>query len=163
MGAEGSNMKVIVTLAAAMASLCLAGAAAAQDWDANPVFGSVALQNGFTPDPHNVSLVAGGEISISDSISSDCRGYVTEAPSYELNYSASDNFPLVISVASDADATLLVNGPDGSWYCDDDAGEGVNPALLFQRPRSGYYHIWVGTYSSTSAPAWLSISEIYTY
>ena len=29
-----------------------------------------------------------------------------------------------------SDTTLVVNGPDGRWYCDDDGGNGsLNPAL----------------------------------
>ena len=48
-----------------------------------------------------------------------------------LNYRAG-SYPLIISVASRSDTTLVVNGPDGSWYCDDDGGNyGLNsgPAL----------------------------------
>ena len=72
------------------------------------------------------------------------------------------SFPLILSVASGADTTLVVNGPDGSWYCDDDGGiNGLNPALRFGSPQSGRYEIWVGTYAQGSTqPARLVISEL---
>ena len=56
----------------------------------------------------------------------------------------------------------MVNAPDGSWYCDDDGGvNGMNPSIRFNRPASGRYEIWVGTYgSATTQPAQLHISEV---
>ena len=56
--------------------------------------------------------------------------------------------------------TVVVNGPNGEWYCDDDTGEDNNP-LVTLGSQAGRYEIWVGTYSSGSpAPAVLSISEL---
>ena len=69
---------------------------------------------------------------------------------------------MIISAASNADTTLVVNGPDGSWYCDDDGGNsGANPMVRLNSPRSGRYEIWVGTYANASLqPARLHISEV---
>jgi len=80
-----------------------------------------------------------------------------------LNYNAG-SYPLIISVRSNADTTLVVNGPDGSWYCDDDGGnQGLNPSIRFNGPSSGRYEIWVGTYGNSSLqPAELHISEVYS-
>ena len=57
--------------------------------------------------------------------------------------------------------TLLVNAPDGSWYCNDDSN-GLNPMVSWSSPRSGQYDIWIGTYGSGSgmASATLTISEL---
>ena len=156
-------MKAVVTTLAAVAALAVtAGAASAQYWQIAPNYGSVSLRAGFTPDPYNINLTAGGNIDVSYSVSSDCRGYVTNAPDVELYYSAG-SLPLIISTNSSSDTTLVVNGPDGSWYCDDDGGEGLNASLRWNRPMSGAYHIWVGTYGSNPAAATLSISELYSY
>ena len=72
------------------------------------------------------------------------------------------SLPLIISVASSADTTLVVNAPDGSFYCDDDGGvNGSNPSVRFNNPQSGRYEIWVGTYRSGSPQAArLHISEV---
>jgi hypothetical protein len=67
---------------------------------------------------------------------------------------------LIFSVRADSDTTLVINGPDGRWYCNDDAN-GVNPAFRFASPRSGQYDVWVGTYSNSGLrPARLFISEL---
>lgn len=157
-------MKALVTTIAAAAALAVsAGAATAQNWQIRPNYGSVSLYSGFAPDPYNVNLTAGGNIDVSYSIGGHCRGYVTNAPDFELNYSAG-SLPLIISANSGRDTTLVVNGPDGQWYCDDDGGDqGLNPSLRWNRPMSGAYHIWVGTYGSSTASATLSISELYTW
>ena len=158
-------MKTIVTAMAAVAALAVsAGVVSAQDWRQPPNFGSVSLQTGFTPDPYNVNIIAGGSIDASRNISDRCRGYISNAPDFELLFTAGSSLPLVISANSSSDTTLVINGPDGSWYCDDDGGQqGLNPSLNFTRPASGAYHIWVGSYSAGQNPsATLSISELYT-
>ncbi|MGZ8312893.1 MAG: hypothetical protein ACXWUP_00310 [Allosphingosinicella sp.] len=135
--------------------------ASAQDFNANPNFGTVNLRSGYTPDPHVVSVRSGGGID-AERLSNNCRGFISSAPDVRLNYNAGSSFPLILSVDSGADTTLVVNGPDGSWYCDDDGGSrGLNPALRFNRPMSGRYEIWVGTYGSRDLrPAQLHISEV---
>jgi hypothetical protein len=148
-------------LAAGAAVLAVsASAAVAQNYNLNPTYGTVALNGGFTPDPYVVNLQSGGNINASN-LSSSCRGFIANAPDVRLNW-RSGSLPLIISVASGADTTLVVNGPDGSWYCDDDGGvNGLNPALRFNSPQSGQYDIWVGTYGNASLqPAQLHISEL---
>lgn len=157
-------MKSVVTTLAAVAALAIsAGAASAQNWQIAPNYGSLSLRAGFTPDPYNINLTAGGNLDVSYTVSSDCRGFVTNAPDVELHYSAGTSLPLILSVNSRSDTTLVVNGPDGRWYCDDDGGEGLNPSLRWNRPMSGTYHIWVGTYGSSTAAATLAISELRSY
>lgn len=151
-------------VAAGAALLAIAGSTAlAQNYNANPNYGTHNLVTGFTPDPYVVPLRAGGNLA-AQNLSSSCRGYITDAPDVRLNFQGGSNLPLIISVASGADTTLVVNGPDGSWYCDDDSGNnGLNPLIRFNNPQSGQYDIWVGTYASASlAPAQLYISEIGT-
>ncbi len=145
----------VVAMAAVMAS---ASGAAAQDTSARAAFGTVRLSSGFTPDPHSVDMVAGGTIDASR-LGSPCAGSISNAPDYELTYSAG-SLPLYIYVNASSDTTLVVNGPDGQWYCDDDSNGGLNPQVTFNSPRSGTYDIWVGTFSGGTASATLHISEL---
>ena len=107
-------LSVLMVLTAAYPT----GSVFAQDTSADPNYGTLNLSAGFQPDPRVVSLTAGGGISASRA-SSGCRGYITNAPDVRLNYT-SGSFPLSILVDSAADTTLVVNAPNGNWYCDDD-------------------------------------------
>jgi hypothetical protein len=126
------------------------------DWSAAPIYGSVALRGGFAPDPHVVELAIGGSVDVAAALSGErignagdgrCRGHAAAAPDYRLNFTPG-SLPLIIRAISEADNTLVVNAPDGSWHCDDDSGSGVNAQIRFDSPRSGQYDIWVGAYSS---------------
>ena len=134
--------------------------ASAQDYSLQPSFGTITLSAGFVPDPYQRRLTAGGAIRAQDRFS-DCRGYIANAPDFSLYYTAGAQ-DLFINVDSDADTTLVVNGPDGRWYCDDDGADSpLNPLLYWATPQSGRYDIWVGTYSRGSGvPATLFISEL---
>jgi hypothetical protein len=135
------------------------------DVTAPALFGSGRLDSGFLPDPFEVAVDAGGPLDadqgLGDTVVAEgyCSGYVTRAPSYELTYEAG-GFPLYISAESDRDTTLVVNAPDGAWYCNDDF-EGLDPGLEFAEPQSGVYDIYVGTFGSGGTdPATLRISEL---
>lgn len=149
----------------------LAAVQSQPDFSLEPAFGSTSLRAGFTPDPYVVEVLVGGEISASSAMSGynigqagdgRCRGYIAEAPDFRLQYQAGGVLPLIFRVEADFDTTLVVNGPDGAWYCDDDSGRGVQAALQWDNPQSGQYDIWVGAYSSSRnyEPAQLEISEI---
>ncbi|WP_417490509.1 peptidase S1 [Maricaulis sp.] len=148
------TMKTI--LAASLAAAALTGLASAQDYSLPPTFGSVSLNPGFLPDPHQAQLVAGGTIDAS-SLGSNCVGMIANAPDYRLQYGEGGS-QLFIGVTSSADTTLVVNGPDGSWYCNDDT-DGLNPLVGGAGPMAGQYDIWVGTYGSDTAQATLFITE----
>lgn len=141
------------------------------DFSLPPAFGSVSLRAGFTPDPYSVEILVGGEISASSALSGQnigqagdrrCRGNIAAAPDFRLQYEAGSLFPLIVRVEAGFDTTLVVNGPDGTWYCDDDSGRGLQAALEWDNPQSGQYDIWVGAFSSSRnyEPAVLEISEI---
>ena len=71
----------------------------------------------------------------------------------------------VLSVASEADTTLIVRGPDGNFSCDDDSGDqGMNPAVRYENSQSGSYEIWVGAYAADAGTpaAVLHISELHS-
>lgn len=146
--------------AAALIAASTAGVAVAQDWSLNPTFGSVSLNGGFTPDPYTVSITAGGTIDATQ-VFDRCRGMIANAPDFRLNFNPG-SLPLTIGAQSSSDTTIVINAPDGQWYCDDDSGDGLNPSVTFNNPQSGQYDIWIGTYGSGSdlANSTLTISEL---
>ena len=98
------------TLAAAVLLAAMVPASA-QNMNATPNYGTVNLRSGFTPDPNVVAVQSGGSID-ARRIDSACAGFITAAPDVRLVYSAG-SLPLIISVASRGDTTLVINGPDG--------------------------------------------------
>lgn len=157
-------MRPLILALAAAASVLIAGSASAQNVDADPNYGELNLSAGFTPDPAMLSLLAGGDIDAGDQFDG-CTGYISTTPDMRLFWdgSAKGGLNLKISAISNADTTLVVNGPDGRWYCDDDSGEDSNP-LVELSPRAGRYEIWVGTYSRGDIKkAVLSISEVSSF
>lgn len=148
--------------AIALTVVAMAAPALAQDYNGTPNFGEFRLSPGFTPDPALIYMRAGGDMSAS-SLNSQCRGWITRQPDIRLYWDGSGSLPLKISALSKADTTLVVNGPRGEWYCDDDGGEDNNPSVQLN-PTAGRYEIWVGTYSSgDSEQAVVSISELTSF
>lgn len=119
------------------------------DYSLDPAYGSIDLVSGFSPDPHEVEIAAGGAIDASTIGQPGCLGFIAQAPDYRVNWTAgSGSLPLIFSVGSDADTTLVINDAEGNWVCDDDGGnEGLNPSITFTAPVSGQYDVWVGTYA----------------
>ena len=153
-------MRKFLVMAGVLAALPLAPAAA-QDVSATPVFGSVTLNANFTPDPHSVDIVAGGPVNASG-LGGACVGNIGNGPDYRLTYTPGQGLPLFIRAiaTSGADLSLVVNGPDGSWSCNDDTN-GLDPEVAFAAPRAGVYDIFVGVVSGAENPQGrLQISEI---
>jgi hypothetical protein len=115
------------------------------------IFESTTIRPNFQPDPQRLRGVSGGSVPASDHAVADrsesstgpCLGYVDTQPDHTLTLTAFFEY-LQVAVTSQADTTLIVRGPGGSW-CNDDAGEGKNPAIAGQW-QSGRYSIWVGSY-----------------
>ncbi len=138
------------------------------DLAAEARFGNQVLDSGFTPDPVVVDVTAGGRVdanvATADGVTATgyCTGYVSREPTVELTYEAGA-LPLYLAARGEEDLTLVVNGPDGAWHCDDDSGGDLNPELMFDSPQSGVYDIYVGTFSQetySSTDAELFISEL---
>jgi hypothetical protein len=151
-----------VHVALFVAAFAALPASAQPNYTLPPAYGTLNLQAGFPNDPRVVALQSGGSNN-AENVANGCRGFIADAPDVRVNYQ-SGSLPLIISVASNADTTLVVNAPDGRWYCDDDSGvNGLNPMVRFNSPQSGQYDIWVGTYGNASLqPAQLNISELYS-
>ena len=149
--------------AAAVALTCLAiGPVRAQNVDLDPSYGTTDLASGFQPDPLVIQVQSGGSID-AQSINPGCKGFIASAADMRVNFTAGA-LPLIISVASDADTTLVVNDAQGNWLCDDDSGNGaLNPSITIANPVSGQYDVWVGTFQSgPTQKATLNVSELYS-
>ena len=158
-------MKTIGSLFAATASVLLLSVvglspAHAQSISEEPNFGSVRLSAGFTPDPYVVEVTAGGSIDafLETPLPVECVGKISDAPDFRVT-STAGSFPLVFRTISTEDTTLVINGPDTSWSCDDDSFGDGDAEVTFRRPRSGVYDIWVGTYGEDTIDAVLIITE----
>ena len=148
---------LVLRVGAVAVLACLyAGRAEAQNISLDPTFGSVTLKAGFLPDPFVKNLIAGGPIQTN---LGGVRAWIANPPDFKLYYTAG-NFALTIHAESDADTTLLINRPDGTWVADDDSGGNLNPLIRFARPLSGRYDIYVGTFNQGNARATLFITEL---
>lgn len=142
---------MIRTLLTASAIAVIATTASvAQDYSLNPTYGTHSLNAGFLPDPAELQITAGGSLNAS---SVGCAGSIANAPDARLHWGGGR---MTIGANSNSDTTLVVNGPDGQWYCSDDVN-GLNPALVFTQ--AGQYDVWVGVYSGSTAPATLYVTE----
>lgn len=133
------------------------------DFSQNPTFGERALSAGFLPDPFTVEVTSGGVVNASY-LPGSCTGWASEAPDYRLNWSGDSDELRILFEAYDGDddATLIINLPDGTWSCNDDATfETLNPMVIITNPMVGQYDIWVGSYSEGDYIAGtLSITEL---
>jgi hypothetical protein len=103
-----------------------------------------------------VNATAGGAIAAS-TVSANCPGNVSAAPTYQITYSPG-NKPLIIRSHAFLDTMLLIRSPDGRWHCDDDGYQGTDAQLRFDQPTEGDYDIWVGSHGEIGR-ATLVISE----
>lgn len=154
----GDSMFIrMFALAAACALTATALPAAAQDASQTANFGEISLRTGFTPDPQVIQVVAGGSIDASR-LGGACVGKISTAPDFQLTYTAG-SLPLAFRTRSSEDTTLVINGPDGSWSCDDDSSGDSDAQVVFRTPESGVYDVWIGTYGDSPAVGSLIISE----
>lgn len=120
-------------------------------------FGTISIAPGFTPDPRVTSGTSGGSANAAD-LNADCAGQISATPDHLLV--AGGVFTnLRIMAFSETDVTLVVERPDGTYLCNDDAEE-TNPIVDGTFP-AGTYKIWVGSYDAdTNGRYTLGISEM---
>ncbi len=143
-----------------------------QDWTMDPTYEDLYLEEFFTPDPTVVEILAGGAIDLALSsvlgLPRSATGFVAMAPDLDLYYITTGTMSLTIRVRGyGEDTVLLVNDPDGRWFFNDDSpdfedGGFLDPSITFNRPISGLYSIWVGTFSTSElVPVDLEITELH--
>ena len=132
--------------------------ASAQTPSSAPCYGQITLSSGFPNDPHSVQVFAGGPVN-GGALPGACVGNIGDAPDYRVNFRSNGSGPLIFRTVSGADTTLIINGPDGSWYCDDDSFGDGDAEVRFARPASGAYDVWVGAFTG-NPEAVLLVTEI---
>lgn len=145
------------TLLAAAVTLMAAVPAMAQDASQSPAFGSVTLSAGFDDDPLQRRFRGGGPNNAAR-LPGSCTGNVGTPPDFRVTYTAG-SAPLIFRSVSTVDTTLVINGPDGRWYCDDDSFGDLDAEYRFNRPQSGVYDIWIGVVGRSEADATLVVTE----
>lgn len=150
-------LKKLISALSVVTALAATPALACPDWQGRPHFGTVELSAGFQPDPYVRNITAGGTNRL-ENCGLNASGFVTVRPDFDLYWQGTSS-QLTIAVEANADAILLVNAPDGSWFYSDDY-RGTNPAITFNNPMQGLYDIWIGTYDgSRRNPGRLIITE----
>ncbi len=154
-----SKSQILLRVAAVLGVVALCTSPGdSQDPNLKPNYGSIRLKAGFEPDPHSVNVDAGGDIQ---SDKGGIKMWLTKEPDYQVVYEAGQ-FDLTFYVQSKADTCLLINLPNGQWVANDDTSENdLNPSIKIQKPASGRYEVWVGTFNKGGTPpAKLFVTEL---
>ncbi len=127
------------------------GAPLSGDPAADKTLAAVNLQAGFILDPYLIPVV-GHVDQAAASLQAGCNGFVGAEPNAVVNWSGSAE-RLNLFVYSDDDAVLVVQKPDGTILCNDDAGlNTVAPLVTIADPAAGAYKVYVGS-AKKDAPA----------
>jgi hypothetical protein len=122
------------------------------------------IREGFPIDPSIHGVTAGGNIDLAKCPRLPGTGWVARRPDFVVNYRTRSgglsSYTLTFRTESRGDTILLVNGPDGRWYFDDDGGGGLNARLSFRNAPPGRYDVWIGTFESGLSRAQLIVTEL---
>jgi hypothetical protein len=168
---EDGEYRIVVSMFSCSIEPCYAGVRVlelSEIYNRPATFGDYALTSPLRPDPLELEVAAGGNVDM-NTLQSSCVGFIAESPDMRIFYTPGEKgAPLIFSARSEADVTLVINGPDGRWHCDDDGGVAglgrvANPMLTFPAATAGRYDVWVGVYERTNGypPATLAVSERY--
>jgi hypothetical protein len=157
--------KAWITAVAFAAGLGVVGSADAQrlDQSGTPNYGTRSASPGFTPDPMTITVTSGGNLQVSSmGLGAGCTGYATEAPDFRFNLQGGSSSFLRFFVESAVDTTLVINGPNGQWHCNDDiSSSNRNPMVDFTNAPPGQYDVWIGSYQANDrARGTLNITEL---
>ena len=118
--------------------------------------------------PRSVAGTAGGSNAIPGAIvptgqgtpPASCLGFAASQASHEFQF-ASPPKRLTFTVDSfdNVDTTLVVQAPDGQWFCGDDISEMDKDAVItISSPGPGAYQVWVGTFDGGYADYELTLN-----
>ncbi len=122
-------------------------------------FEDLSLRPGFLPDPQTLSGVSGGPhdaSALGTTPFGPCAGTIATHPDHLLTVEEPFEY-LRIRGFSDGDTSLVIRGPDGQVYCNDDA-VGLDPQIEGSFA-AGVYQIFVGAYGGEAAAYTLDFSE----
>jgi len=107
--------------------------------------------------PQSTRVIAGGSLNLSACSIVPGVGYIAENPDFSMQYGdLGTGRQLEIRVVAECDTVLLVNAANNQWYFNDDTN-GSNPAIRLERPGSGQFDIWVGTFANAPCEATLTV------
>jgi hypothetical protein len=121
----------------------------ALDFSQDPFYGSVTMDSSNASETIYTEIVSGGPVEVRY-LGDECRGFASPSPDLRLQLDeAVGDLSVIFFAMEDADATLIVNTPDGQWHCNDDMEDGsIDPGLWFPEASVGQYDIWVGSYNN---------------
>ncbi|MFN4100955.1 MAG: hypothetical protein ACK4GT_14370 [Pararhodobacter sp.] len=134
------------------------GGAAATELDpgAEPVLGRLSFGPDTSIDPRVIFDIAASDTD-AFGMGDGCVGYITPSQP-DLVVDTTEGLPqLMVYMVSDADGTLVISGPDGELYCNDDF-EGLNPGVMIPNPQPGAYAVFAGTYGGSGGMATLGVT-----
>ena len=146
------------TVLMAVAAALVAGSAVAQDASQPPVFGTMNLTAGFDNGAPEQRRVRAGGPNDASHLPGVCTGNVGTGPDFRINYTAGSR-ELIFRSVSTADTTLVIKGPDGRWYCDDDSFGDLDAEYRFVNPSSGTYLVWLGVVRQREADTTFVVGE----
>lgn len=147
-------MRRSIGLLASSFVLVLASTASAQ------MFEDISIAPGFMPDPAVATGLAGGERDASQYGSTThgaCVGMIDNTPDHTVTLQSQFDF-LRFRVHSEGDTSLVILGPNGSRFCNDDA-VGLDP-MIEASFVTGEYQVFVGAVSEGFPEYRLEITEI---
>jgi len=112
-------------------------------------FGTRSIAPGFTPDPLQIAITSGGDLSVPKmNLAEGCVGFATSTPDYIIQITGAMDF-LSFFNEGDGDTGLVINDPNGTWFCDDDSHTDTNPKVSLSNAQPGQYDIWVTSYTAS--------------
>ncbi|MFN8565248.1 MAG: hypothetical protein U0703_27310 [Anaerolineae bacterium] len=102
------------------------------------------------PDPYAIpGSLGGGDVDVGAQ-NEHCPGMYTTFPSFGFTLPEPTAFLRIFFTSDDpaADAALIVQMPDGTWYCNDDSFNTKQPTVdVIGNPSVGGVSIWVGSFN----------------
>jgi hypothetical protein len=123
---------------------------------AEPSVGRVGFGPATAIDPRVIFDIAPSQTE-ARGLGEGCVGFITPAQP-DLVVSAEPRLPqLMVYMVAENDGVLLVVGPDGTTYCNDDF-DGLNPGVMIPNPMAGDYAVFAGTYGGQGGIATLGVT-----
>jgi len=126
------------------------------DANAPPWLGVIDIGPAFPVRFDRPGIVRGTTIDGSR-IAASCRGHFGRAPHARLRLR--QHSVVGVTTASNADLTMALRMPDGSFRCDDDHGEGMNP-LIQGAFDPGDYGVWIGAFNADATTVFTLTVEV---
>jgi len=123
---------------------------------AEPVLGSISFGPDTRIDPRIIFDIQPSETE-AYGMGQGCAGFISPSQP-DLVITAEAGLPqLMVYMASEADGTLVIAGPDGQLYCNDDF-EQLNPGIMIPNAPAGDYAVFAGSYSGEGGLATLGVT-----